>query len=154
MIEDPQIAELDGTRTAFIRITVPREQMPEVFGPAVEELVSTLTAQGVEISGPLFAHHLAMDPQTFDFEAGFPVAGPVAATGRVQPGERPNVRVARTVYQGPYEGLPAAWSEFHDWVDKSGLDWVQDIWECYVVGPQSDSDPANWRTELNRPLRS
>lgn len=152
MIETPLIAELDATKTAFIHLTIPRERMPEVFGPAIEELVSAITAQGVEIAGPLFAHHLAMNPQTFDLEAGFPVSGAVTPAGRVEPGERPAVKVARTVYHGPYDGLPAAWGEFHDWVEKSSLDWAPDIWECYVVGPNADPDPANWRTELNRPL--
>ena len=27
-----------------------------------------------------------------------------------------------------------------------------DLWECYVAGPESNPDPATWRTELNRPL--
>jgi hypothetical protein len=27
-----------------------------------------------------------------------------------------------------------------------------DLWECYATGPDSDPDPAAWRTELNRPL--
>ena len=152
MIEKPQIAELAATPTAFIHVTVAREQMPEVFGPAVQELVGTLTQQGVAINGPLFAHHLAMNPQTFDFEVGFPVANAVVPAGRVAAGKRPAVRVARTVYQGPYDGLPDAWGQFHDWVENSGLDWASDIWECYLVGPESESDPANWRTELNRPL--
>jgi hypothetical protein len=28
------------------------------------------------------------------------------------------------------------------------------LWELYSVGPQSTPDPANWRTELNRPLKT
>jgi hypothetical protein len=27
-----------------------------------------------------------------------------------------------------------------------------DLYECYVVGPESTPDPANWRTELSRPV--
>lgn len=27
-----------------------------------------------------------------------------------------------------------------------------DFWESYVTGPESNPDPATWRTELNRPL--
>lgn len=152
MIETPQTAELEAAPTAFIHLTIPREKMPEVFGPAIEELVTTLAAQGIGITGPLFAHHLVMEPGTFDFEAGFPVAGMITPSGRVEAGQRPAVKVARTVYQGPYEGLPDAWGEFHQWVENSGLDWAPDIWECYLVNPDSDPDPANWRTELNRPL--
>ena len=28
----------------------------------------------------------------------------------------------------------------------------QDLWERHVAGPESNPDPATWRTELNRPL--
>jgi len=27
-----------------------------------------------------------------------------------------------------------------------------DLWERYLTGPESNPDPATWRTELNRPL--
>jgi hypothetical protein len=26
------------------------------------------------------------------------------------------------------------------------------LWECYLSGPESSTDPAAWSTELNRPL--
>jgi hypothetical protein len=29
---------------------------------------------------------------------------------------------------------------------------ADNLWELYSVGPQSTLDPANWLTELNRPL--
>ena len=53
-----------------------------------------------------------MSADTFDFELGVEVSTPVKATGRVKPGELRAAKVARTVYRGPYEGLPAAWGEF------------------------------------------
>jgi effector-binding domain-containing protein len=80
------------------------------------------------------------------------VAAPVKATGRVKPSELPAAKVARTVYSGPYEGLPAAWGEFSEWMKASGHETAADLWEVYSVGPQSTPDPASWRTELNRPL--
>jgi effector-binding domain-containing protein len=81
-----------------------------------------------------------------------PVASPVATAGRVQPGRLPAARVARTVYRGPYEGLGGAWGELCDWIEANGHVPREDLWECYVVGPESSHDPAAWRTELNRPL--
>ena len=60
--------------------------------------------------------------------------------------------MARTVYQGSYDGLGAAWGEFCAWIDGSGLTPREDLWECYLIGPETSSNPADWRTELNRPL--
>ena len=152
MIESPQLTRFEPAPTAVIRLRIPRDQMPQVFGPAVEEIMSSLAKQGIQPAGAMFAHHFGMEPGMFDFELGVPVERPIVASGRVQPGERPAVRVARTVYQGPYEGLPEAWGKFHAWVESNGHAYAPDIWECYVEGPHSQSDPALYRTELNRPL--
>ena len=152
MLATPQIVETNVQEAAVIHLTVPRSEMMKVFGPAVGELMAVLAAQGVEPIGAVFAHHLKMSPDTFDFELGVKVAASVKATGRVKPGQLPAVKVARTVYSGPYEGLPAAWGEFNTWMKANGLRQAEDLWEVYSVGPQSGPDPANWRTELNRPL--
>jgi effector-binding domain-containing protein len=114
--------------------------------------MAAVAAQGIAPVGPWFTHHLRMDPDTFDFEIGVPVATPVAAAGRVKPGRLPAATVARTVYRGRYEGLPAAWGEFMAWVAAQGHTPAADLWEIYVAGPESSPDPADWRTELNRPI--
>lgn len=152
MIEEPRITQLEETPTAFIRLTIPRADMPKVMGPAIQEVVSAVGEQEAEIVGPVFAHHLKMEPDTFDFELGVPVSAPIAPSGRVEPGRRPVTRVVQTVYHGPYEGLPEAWGKFHEWIEEKQLKWAPDIWECYVVHPDADPNPDNWRTELNRPL--
>ena len=55
---------------AVIRLTIARSEMMKVFGPAVSELMAALAAQGVKPVGAVFAHHLRMSPDTFDFELG------------------------------------------------------------------------------------
>jgi effector-binding domain-containing protein len=114
--------------------------------------MAAIAAQGVPPVGAVFAHHLKMNPDIFDFELGVAVAAPVKATGQMKPGQLPSARVARAVYIGPYEGLPAAWGEFNTWMKANGHEQAENLWEVYSVGPQSSPDPANWRTELNRPL--
>lgn len=152
MIDTPHITETFRQDTAIIHLTILRAEMMTVFGPAVEELIATITAQGQVPAGPVFTHHLRITPERFDFELSVPVSKPVVAAGRVQPSAWPAMQVARTIYHGPYEGLPDAWGEFMDWMDAQGHKPAEDLWECYVAGPHSDPDPANYRTELNRPL--
>jgi effector-binding domain-containing protein len=53
---------------------------------------------------------------------------------------------------GPYEGLGGAWNEFISWIEANGHKTASDLYECYVVGPESSRDSANWRTELCRPV--
>jgi effector-binding domain-containing protein len=152
MLEPPQITETAAQLTAVIHITVPHEQIRNVMGPGLHELMAAVVAQGMAPAGPWFTHHLRMDPDFFDFEIGVPVTAPVASVGRVQPGQLPAAKVAQTVYQGPYEGLADAWSEFDAWVAARGLTPAPDLWECYVLGPESSPDPSAWRTEVTRPL--
>ena len=152
MLATPQIIQTNAQESAVIRLTIPRSEMMKVFGPAVGELMAALNVQGVEPVGAVFAHHLKMTPDTFDFELGVKVSAPMKATGRVKPGQLPAAKVARTVYSGPYEGLPSAWGEFDKWMKANGHEQSENLWEVYSVGPQSTPDQANWRTELNRPL--
>ena len=152
MLDEPQVLYSTGQLAAVIRINIAREEMPRIMGPSIGELMGVLAAQGIPSAGPLFAHHLWMAPGTFQFELGVPVARPVTATGRVEPGRLPAATVARTVYHGSYEGLGPAWEEFDAWIEAHGHAPALDLWECYVTGPESGRDPAGWRTELNRPL--
>jgi effector-binding domain-containing protein len=152
MLDTPQITKTAAQLTAVIHLTIPREEIRNVMGPGIGELMAALAAQGIAPAGPWFTHHLRMDPDLFDFEIGVPVTAPVAPAGRVKLGQLPATRVARTVYQGAYEGLGAAWGEFDAWFAATGHTLGTDLWEYYVVGPESNPDPVTWRTELNRPL--
>lgn len=153
MIDTPQIVPTDARITAKIRLTVPRADIRNVMEPGIKEVINTLAAQGIAPAGPLFTHHLRVDPDIFDFEICVPVTTPVVATGRVQPGHLPAAaKVARTVYHGPYEQLGEAWGKFINWIVSNGHTPAADLWESYVTGPESSPDPATWRTELYRPL--
>jgi effector-binding domain-containing protein len=152
MLDTPEIVYTPGQLTACIHLTIPRSDAPKVMGPAIEEVMAAVAAQGKAPTGPWFTHHLRMDPDVFDFEVCVPVAGSIAAAGRVRPGEIRSATVARTVYRGGYEGLGAAWGEFISWIAGEGHEPAADLWEVYVAGPESSADPAAWRTELNRPL--
>ena len=152
MIDTPQITQTTPQLTASIHLTIPRSEIRSAMGPALGELMTVVKAQGIGPTGPWFTHHLRMSPATFDFDVCVPVSAPVAAVGRVVPAAVPVVKVARTIYRGPYEGLGAAWSEFGGWIAANGHVAGPDLYECYVAGPESSPDPAQWRTELSRPL--
>lgn len=152
MIETPEFVTTTARDIAVIRFTIPHAEMMTVFGPGVGELLAGVAAQGVPLAGAVFAHHYRITKDTFDFDLGVPVARPVQASGRMKPGTWPSQRAVRTVYHGDYEGLPGAWGEFATWMKGQGVQQAEDLWESYVAGPQTSADPAEWRTELVRPL--
>lgn len=152
MLETPQITTTTPQPTALIHLTVPRDQIQHVMGPGITEVMAVVTAQGLTPTGPWFTHHFRLVPDVFDFEICVPVAGTVTPSGRVKAGQRPALRVARTIYQGPYEGLGPAWGEFDAWIAANGHRPAGDVWEYYVKGPESSPEPSDWQTELHRPL--
>jgi effector-binding domain-containing protein len=152
MLDKPRIVQTDAQLTAIIRLTIPRTEIRNVMGPAIAEVMAAVAAQGIAAAGPVFSHHLRMEPDTFHFEIGVPVKRAVGTAGRVKASQLPAATVARTVYHGDYEGLGLAWGEFGAWIAAEGHTPAPDLWECYVAGPESSPDPATWRTELNRPL--
>jgi effector-binding domain-containing protein len=154
MLDTPQIVRTEVRHAAVIRLTIPRAEIQRVMGPAIQEVLETVAAQGQAPTGPVYSYHYRMDPEVFDFDVGVPVARPITPSGRVTPGTLRAATVARTVYRGPYEGLGAAWGAFNAWITRQGHAPGPDLWECYAAGPESGPDPAHWRTELHRPLRT
>lgn len=152
MIDTPQIVQSDAQLTAVIRFTIPREDLKVVMGPAITEVMEAVAAQNVGPAGPVFVHHLRIAPELLDFEVGVPVSAPFAPVGRVTSSHFPAATVARTIYYGAYDGLSDAWAWFGKWIAAARYTAAPDLWECYLVGPESSPKSVYWRTELNRPL--
>jgi effector-binding domain-containing protein len=152
MIETPEITRCVAIDTAVIHLTVTPLEMRKVVGPGLGELLAAVKAQGIGAAGPWFIQQLRMPTDTYDFEISVPVRKGVVAVGRVKPSRLPATRVARTVHHGGYEGLFAAWAEFDAWVQAQGLQPAPNMWDVYVVGPETSPDPSTWRTQLNRPV--
>ncbi|MGZ5029963.1 MAG: GyrI-like domain-containing protein [Methylobacter sp.] len=152
MLETPQIVQTDEQLTAVIHLAVSRAEISHIMGPAIDELISTLTAQDARPAGPCFSFHWKRPSDVFDFEVGFPVDKPITPAGRVKMSKLPAAKIARTTYRGGYEGLASAWGEFCVWLESEGLNTQDSLWERYIVGPASTPALDQWRTELNRPL--
>lgn len=152
MIETPQIVATAGQPVAALHICTPRSEMRNVMGPGIQEAMAAVQAQGVGPIGPWFAHHHEITAERFDFDICVPVSASIDPVGRVRPWTRPALDVVRTVYQGPYEGLGDAWQAFDDWIAAKGVQAASDVYERYLVGPESTADATRYRTELSRPL--
>ena len=154
MIETPRIVQIPAQHAAVIHLTIPKDEIQNVMGPGLGELMATIAAQGIKPAGPWFDHHFMIADDSWDFEICVPVNAPVVASGRVKPGQRPAMKVVQTVYHGPYEGLGEAWGQFLEWMTANGHSPALDLYQCYVAGSESSPDPAKWRTELTKTLKS
>lgn len=82
MLDTPHIVMADAQLTAYIHLTIPREEIQNVMGPGISEAMAAVTAQGIKPVGPWFSHHRRMSPDIFDFEICVPVDSPVTPVGR------------------------------------------------------------------------
>ncbi|MFM2151895.1 MAG: hypothetical protein RL199_330 [Pseudomonadota bacterium] len=152
MLDEPRVLSLESMAIAALPVVCSRDGIRTVMGPGLGELHGAVAEQGVEVTGPWFTHHLRIDDTGFDFEICLPVSRPIEAAGRVRPSVWPAMRAARTTYRGPFDGLGPAWGEFMGWVAAQGHTPATDLWERYLVGPETTTDPSQWATELTRPL--
>lgn len=151
MISTPEIISTLETATAVIPLMIPGRDMPKYMDPAIQEIIKTITEQGVQIAGPMFSYHHRRPSDTFDFEIGFPVSKAInpPSGGRVVNSKLPAVKVVRSVYTGPYEGLAQAWTALQKWVRENGHGENGKFWEAYLTNPDEVKDPNKYRTELN-----
>ena len=152
MIDTPQIVTTEALPLAKIYAKIPTSAIRQEMGKLIQELIQSVRAQNVEITGPWLTHHFRKPAEFFDFEVCMPVASEVQPSGRMEPGVWPAMKVVRTIYRGGYEGLPSAWGEFMTWIESNNLKISEEIWERYLINPNSEQDSSKWQTELNRPI--
>lgn len=148
----PELVDLEEVTVAIIRAELSPEQLGPFFDVAFGELAKTISGQGIEVTGPAFAHYFARPSLKAKVEVGFPVASPVTAEGHVEPGTLPAGRAARTIHAGGFDTLGASWGALHRWIVDEGHQPAKEYWESYITQPHPDMDPADLRTELTWPL--
>lgn len=149
MITPPEVVTTHEVITAAIPLVIPGRDMPKYMDPAIEEIIKVLADQGMHPAGPMFSYHHRRPSDTFDFEIGFPVSKAIIPEGRVINSKLPAVKVVRSLYQGPYEGLAQAWPALQQWVRENGHGETGKFWESYVNNPSEVKSPSEYRTELN-----
>lgn len=149
MITTPEVVTTKELITAVIPLVIPGRDMPKYMDPAIQEVIKAITGQGSNIAGTMFSYHHRRPSDTFDFEIGFPVSKAIKPEGRVINSKLPAVKVVRSVYQGPYEGLAQAWPALQKWVRENGHGETGKFWESYLNNPDEVKSPSECRTELN-----
>jgi len=107
MIEVPRVVETEAVPIAKLYAKVPISETQTQMGLLLRELGEELQRQQVRPVGAWFAHHFRRPDEFFDFKVCFQLEKPISPNGRVEPGEWSAIRMVRTVYTGPYQGLEA-----------------------------------------------
>jgi effector-binding domain-containing protein len=159
MSHDPQIQARAAQHYAAIPATVAMDGISAAVDDALPALFGWLASEGIAPAGAPLIRYLVIDMAgELQIELGVPVAAPVTASGRVQPGALPEGRYAVLRHTGPYDGLLASNAALLQWAQEKGI--KLDTWdtpqgsawrgraEHYLTDPSREPDPAKFETDI------
>ena len=158
MSHEPQIQARAAQHYAAIPATVATGGIAAAVDDTFPELFGWLAGQGIAPAGPPLIRYLIIDMLgELQIELGVPVAAPITASGRVQPGVLPEGRYAVLRHTGPYDGLRASNAALLEWAKEKGIAF--DTWETaggaaccqaehYLTDPSQEPDPAKLETDV------
>lgn len=146
-----EIRELEPQVAAVKRVSTTAADLGGVIDKTFPSLFGELVSKDVEIVGPPFVRYLKTGDE-LEIELGIPIAHDTSP-GATKSVTLPAGPAAVYVYIGAYDGLPAAWKQFGEWVQRQGREQDGPFWESYVSDPREVPDPAMRITELYMPLR-
>ncbi len=142
------------TPTAAITATVEVGDLPAWYQGAMGEIQGTLSAQGIDASGPpggIYADELFTEERG-DATLFFPVTGEVRPVGRVGPVWVPGAELAVIVHNGSHDDVDRSYGALAAYVSDHAIAVEGLIREYYVVGPPDTDDETAWRTEIGWPI--
>jgi effector-binding domain-containing protein len=123
--------------TAVVRADVPIAELPAIFDRAFHEVMRTVAAQSLTVTGPPFGFYPRMPTATVEVAAGFPVSAPVAPDGDVTALELPGGRVITGIHIGSYDEMERTYRELIEWAASQGIQLAEGMWESYLnQGPR------------------
>lgn len=152
-IEPIQVTEHAEQPTAVLHERVPLGDLPQFFGRAYHATMAAMQAQGLHPAGPPFSKYLGKPTGgVAEVEAGFPVSGPFSDADGVVAGILPGGQVVEATHVGPYDTMQHTYDEVMRYMGEHSLTPSDEMWEVYLSDPQTEPDPATWRTQIFWPV--
>jgi effector-binding domain-containing protein len=147
-----QIVVNEEQPAASIRIKIKPDQANRKLAELLPEVMACLTEVGASAAGPPFARFHGEQDGEVDFEAGVPVAAPIAPRGRVKPSTLPGGRSAMAWYSGPYSGLKEARARLAKSLVDLKLVARGGAWVSYWTDTSLQRDRKQCRSQLFQPV--
>lgn len=150
---DVERVELGPARLVGVHEVVPMERLTEFFDRAFGAAAGGVAALGVPPAGPAVAVYRGEVTDEVDLTAGFfvPLDAPAAGEGMADV-RLPEGPAVVTVHVGPYDTLEQTYAALGEWMTAEGLTARDVMWEEYLDGPDTEPEPARWRTRVVTPV--
>jgi len=148
-------AELEPQTILGVREVVKMSELTEFFSRAFAASAKELAAQGNHPVGPPVAIYSGMPSDTIAVTAGFPAVRPATpaekGSGLVL-AELQGGPVVTAIHIGSYDQLGESYGKIATWMAEHQLKPAAEMWEEYLVGPDSVTDPTLWQTRIVFPI--
>lgn len=134
--------EVVARRVAGVRARVPRGQVAQHFGPALDQVYAAGRSGAVMLDGQNIFIYRSATRDMLEVEFCVGVTSPFEAVGAVLPLETPAGAAAMTRHIGDYAGLIAANAAIVAWCESHGRRRLGPSWEVY--GHWHDDPARRW----------
>lgn len=131
---------------------VPMNDLTDFFSRAFEAAAAELARQGAAPAGPPIALYRGPVTESVDVVAGFPVGRPLTPSSGLVSETLPSGAIVETIHTGSYDALAETYAKLSGWFASNGLTPSDEMWEEYLVGPESEPDPSRWQTRIVFPV--
>jgi effector-binding domain-containing protein len=149
---DIHLIDVQEQPVAGVRQRVRMDEITTVFDTAFPKVLAAIQQAGAVPAGAPYARYFGTPSDTVDVEVGFPVTQAFTASGDVVVGTLPAARAAEAIHTGSYDTLRETYELLQAWITEHDLQVLDESWEIYEAGPDSDPDPATWRTRVLFPV--
>jgi effector-binding domain-containing protein len=149
---DIERVELQPQTMLGVRDVVKLTALSDFFGTAFDAAAAELARQRVRPAGPPIALYTGNPSDTVDVTAGYPVAAPVEAAPLLVVANLAGGPVVQTIHAGDYDTLADTYAQIIEWLTEQKLTPTSQVWEEYLVGPDSGADPSEWQTRIVFPV--
>jgi DNA-binding transcriptional MerR regulator len=155
MSYDVSIQQLSSQAILSIRMKTSAKELGQTAGQAFGELFAYLGQVGVRPVGPPFVlyHDEDFRDEDLDVEYCVPTEKRVAGAGRTNGRELEAVAAACTLHAGAYDSIGGGYRAVAEWMQAHGHESAGAPREVYLVGPDTTTDPRDWRTQIAWPIR-
>lgn len=143
---------LEPRRMVGLHDVVAVKDLPAFFARAWEATEAHLTRVGASPAGPPMALYRGPVADTVDVVIGYAVDAGVPAGQDLEEVALPRGEAVATVHTGPFDAMESTYRAVERYVADAGLSASGEVWEEYLVGPDTEPDPSRWRTRIVQPL--
>ena len=147
------IKKIEPMKIASVRGTVPTYHDIMMLG---EKLLPLYKNHATRITGPFLAiyHDMEYREKDVDIEVALPISEDLSVSEPIKVRDLPSEdTVASTIHRGPYETIGEAYQALMTWCESNGYELAGPDREVYLTNPAEVSDPADYVTELQQPVK-